>query len=195
MRRRGGEADGGYGAETEGALLKRIAASDRDAFTELYDRYGSTVYSLAYAILRDPHAAEDVVQDVFISVWKGAASFDPRRGTVRTWVLSLAHHKSVDVVRRLRARGTSPLDDPVVDPADLVHDVLRELDAHRVRAALETLSPLQREAITLAYYGGCTQREIAHRLGVPLGTIKTRIRDGLLRLRALLGNQSQEERR
>lgn len=179
----------------EDALLDRISRKDAGAFEILYDRYGGPVYSLAARMLRDPHAAEEVAQDVFLSIWRGAGAFDPARGSARAWILSLAHHKSVDAVRRLRIRAAEPLADTMMADADVAGDAARSVEDAQVRKALAGLSDGQREAIVFAYYGGYTQQEIAERLGVPLGTVKTRMRDGMLRLRSALAPHVGETNR
>ncbi|MGH2373748.1 MAG: sigma-70 family RNA polymerase sigma factor [bacterium] len=173
--------------EGEDALLERIGRKDAKAFEALYDRYGGAVYSLATKMLRDRHAAEEVAQDVFLAIWRAAGDFNPARGSARAWILSLAHHKSVDAVRRLRLRVTEPLAETMMADVDVAGEATRSVEEAQVRKALEGLSDGQREAIVFAYYGGYTQQEIAERLGVPLGTVKTRMRDGMLRLRAALG--------
>lgn len=173
------------GGEDE-ALLRRTAQSDAGAFEALYARYSRPVYSLAMGMLRDAVLAQEVTQDVFLAVWRGAGEFDAARGSARAWILSMAHHKSVDAVRRSRRHLTVPLPEAMTGDADVIEAAQARVDAGRVRNALETLSADQRAALVLAYYGGYTQREIAQRLGVPLGTIKTRMRDGLLRLRTVL---------
>ncbi len=173
-------------------MLGRIGRGDYRAFEVLYDRYGGPVYSLAAKMLRDPRAAEEVAQEVFLAIWRGASDFDPNRGSARAWILSLAHHKSVDAVRRHRLRVTEPLAETMTADADVAGDATRSVEEAQVRKALEALSDGQREAIVLAYYGGYTQHEIAERLGVPLGTVKTRMRDGMLRLRAALASHVRE---
>ena len=173
--------------ELEETLLAQTARRDAGAFTVLYDRYGGAVYSLALKMLRDPQAAEEVTQDVFLAIWRGAGDYDSSRGSARAWILSMAHHKSVDAVRRQRLRAADPLAETIPTDADVTAEALRGVDRAQVRKALGGLSDGQREAIVLAYYGGYTQQEIAERLGVPLGTVKTRTRDGMLRLRSALG--------
>lgn len=175
--------------------MARIAHADVHAFERLYDRYSGLVYSLACGMLQDAQVAQDVTQDVFLAIWREAEVFDLRRGSLRSWILSVAHHKSVDAVRRRRRHAMSPLPDAMTDDADVVAHAIRSAEGADVRVALETLSHDQRAAIVLAYYGGYTQREIADRLGAPLGTIKTRIRDGLLRLRTVLGVDGREKAR
>lgn len=177
--------------EVEDALLVRVGRGDREAFETLYDRYAGPVYSLALKMLGDRQAAEEVAQDVFLAVWRAARDFDPARGGARSWVLALAHHKSVDALRRQRLRSTEPLPTTATADADVAREALRSVTGAEVRRALEALSDGQREAIVFAYYGGYTQQEIARRLGVPLGTVKTRMRDGMQRLRAVLGPQTK----
>jgi RNA polymerase sigma-70 factor (ECF subfamily) len=168
--------------------LASIARRDSRAFESLYDRYSRSVYSLALGMLRDPATAQEVTQEVFLSIWRQAAEFDPRRGTARSWVLALAHHKSVDAVRRRRLRATEPLEETQASDLDTVDETLRRLEQGRVREALVRLPAEQRKAIVFAYYGGYTQEEVAKRLSIPLGTAKTRIRDAMIRLReALVG--------
>ncbi len=174
------------GAAEDEALMARVAHADPDAFEALYARHSGPAYSVAMGMLRDAVLAQEVTQDVFLAVWRGAREFDPARGSARTWILSVAHHKSVDAVRRSRRNPTVPLSDTIPSDADVIEAAQARVDAGRVRQALDALSIDQRAAIVLAYYGGYTQREIAQRLGVPLGTIKTRMRDGLLRLRTVL---------
>ncbi|MGQ0569839.1 MAG: sigma-70 family RNA polymerase sigma factor [Armatimonadota bacterium] len=178
--------------EDEHLLLERIARKDGRALEALYDRYARLVYSLALGLVRNPQAAEEVTQEVFMAVWRGSNAFDSRRGAARTWVLSLAHHKSVDAVRRQRVRTAEPLSESMTVDLDVAGQAVRSVEGAQVREALNALSQPQREAITLAYYAGYTQQEIANRLRVPLGTVKTRIRDGMLRLRGQLGRHVTE---
>jgi len=177
--------------EVEDTLLVRVGQKDRRAFETLYDRYGGAVYALAVRMLRDRQAAEEIAQEVFLAIWRGARDFDPARGNGRSWILSLAHHKSVDAVRRQRLRSTEPLSETMTADEDVAQEALRGVAGADVRRALTALSDGQREAIVFAYYGGYTQQEIARRLGVPLGTVKTRMRDGMLRLRTALGPQAK----
>jgi RNA polymerase sigma-70 factor (ECF subfamily) len=169
-------------------LIRRMAAGDRDAFAGFYDRYAPLALPLVRRIVREPADAADVLQDVFWECWQAAASYDPARGTPEAWVLTRARARAIDRVRAVRRRGetfVAPLDDalaaapadPAGDPAD------RAADRGVVLGALEKLPEPQREALTLAYYAGLTQTEIAERLEQPLGTVKTRIRLGLERLR------------
>ncbi len=177
----------------EQALLARTARRDVRAFEALYDLYSRSIFSLAVGIVGDREAAEEVTQEVFLGIWRGAREFDPRRGDPRSWILSLAHHKSVDAVRRRRLRSAEPLGESMTDPVDVAGAAMRTVESVHVRNALATLPEGQREAIALAYYGGYTQQEVAERLRVPLGTVKTRIRDGMLRLRSQLGSMRAEK--
>jgi len=174
------------------------AERDAGALEALYDRYGKVSYSLARRILTDESLAQDVVQEVFLSLWRNAGRFDAGRGTVATYVLSMTHHRAVDVVRReenLRRRraGDDALElEP--DPRPGVEaDVLAAERRDEVRAALDALPAGQREALLLAYFGGYTQREVASLVGVPLGTVKTRMAAGMRKLKDTLSQSGREE--
>ncbi|MGH2399169.1 MAG: sigma-70 family RNA polymerase sigma factor [bacterium] len=170
-------------------LIAGVAGGDASAFEQLYDRYSRAVYSLILRLVGQAQVAQETVQEVFMSLWREARDFDRSRGSVKSWILSLAHHKGVDAVRRLRVRATEPLperDGLIASSGDPEAGAMRALRQTEVVGALRTLSHEQREAIVLAYYGGYTQQEIAQRLQVPLGTVKTRVRDGMTRLRRLL---------
>jgi RNA polymerase sigma factor (sigma-70 family) len=170
------------------ALLALVARSDDAALGTLYDRYGRPAYALAARIVRDPALAQDAVQDAFLAAWRTAPSFDPRRGTAATWLLTLVHRRAVDVVRREERRRASPLEDAPVASGDATDEAAEAREQRaRVRRALAVLTPAEREALELAYYGGLSQSEIAERLGVPLGTVKSRMFAGLARLRDALG--------
>lgn len=180
-------------------VLRRVAAGQLDALEELYDRYRTMAYSIALRITADPSAAEDVVQDAFLGAWRNASRYLEGRGSVKTWLLAIVHHRAVDSLRR--RRPTTELPEPESPPPtaltvpDIWPEVAERLDAETVRAALATLSDVQREAIELAYFGGLTQQEIAARTGTPLGTVKSRMRLGLLALRgALLAEPGRVER-
>lgn len=174
------------------ALVALAARSDDAALAELYDRFGRIAYGLALRIVRDASLAEDAVQDAFLAVWRSAPRFAAERAKASTWILTLVHRRAVDVVRREERRRAEPLEDGTegahTGPASLGADdeVWLRLERDRVRGALETLPDQQREAIELAYFGGFTQSELADRLGLPLGTIKSRMFAGLSRLREVL---------
>jgi RNA polymerase sigma factor (sigma-70 family) len=169
------------------ALLARVARSDEEALAELYDRYGRLAYGLAVRILRDQSLAEDAVQEAFLAVWRSAGGFLAERAKPSTWLLTLVHRRAVDLVRREERRRADPLE-VAPDPAGRTADEeLAILTKRRiVQEAVAQLPAEQREALELAYYGGLTQSELAERLGVPLGTIKSRMFTGLGRLRDLL---------
>ena len=175
---------------TDEALLDAITARDDRAIAALYDRYGGLAFALAYRILGDRGAAEDVVQDAFLSVWRRAGSFQTGRGSVRTWLLSIVHHRAIDRLRGTagRARQDAPLDevDRVAAAADPWREVSTTLQRESLKSGLATLPDAQRETIELAYFGGYTQNEIAQRMAVPLGTVKGRMRIGLQKLRSVL---------
>jgi RNA polymerase sigma-70 factor (ECF subfamily) len=177
-------------AATDEALLDAITARDDRAIAALYDRYGGLAFALAYRILGDRGAAEDVVQDAFLSVWRRAGSFQTGRGSVRTWLLSIVHHRAIDRLRGTagRARQDAPLDevDRVASAEDPWREVSTTLQREVLRRGLATLPDAQRETIELAYFGGYTQNEIAERMAVPLGTVKGRMRIGLQKMRGLL---------
>ena len=181
----GSEAD-----RTDRVQMERLAAGDLGALDSLYDQYGAMAYSIAYRITGDRTAAEDVVQEAFLGAWRNAARYVDARGSVRTWLLSIVHHRAIDAIRRRRPtvelpESESSLPDSLTLP-DTWAAVELSLDREAVQAALTTISDVQREAIELAYFGGLTQTEIAQRTGVPLGTVKGRLRLGLQGLRAAL---------
>jgi RNA polymerase sigma factor (sigma-70 family) len=177
------------GQLTDEEVLARVARANESALAELYDRFDRVAYGLAYRILRDALLAEDAVQDAFLAVWRTAAAFDPARGKASTWIMTLVHRRAVDVVRREDRRRARPLEDAPVAAGDATDEtaVIRE-QRRAVQAALTQLPSDQREALELAYYGGLSQSELAERLGVPLGTIKSRMFAALSKLRDLLGD-------
>ena len=176
--------------DADRAVLARIANGELHALDELYERYKTMAYSIAYRITNDAAAAEDVVQEAFLGAWRNAARYVEGRGSVKTWLLSIVHHRAIDAVRRRRPVADLPEREDVPPPAlrlpDVWGEVSANLDAEAVRAALAALSDAQREAIELAYFGGLTQQEIAERTGTPLGTVKSRMRLGLLAMRRAL---------
>ncbi|HEY7523432.1 MAG TPA: sigma-70 family RNA polymerase sigma factor [Candidatus Limnocylindrales bacterium] len=173
--------------------LGRVADGQLEALESLYDRYHVMAYSIALRITNDSALAEDVVQEAFLGAWRNAARYIEGRGSVKTWLLSIVHHRAVDSTRRRRPTTELPERDAPPPAAltlpDIWPEVSGRLDGEAVRSALGTLSDVQREAIELAYFGGLTQQEIAARTGTPLGTVKSRMRLGLLAMRhALLGD-------
>jgi RNA polymerase sigma-70 factor (ECF subfamily) len=177
---------------TDEELVERIQRGEQAGLTALYDRHRSLAYALALRVVRDPQRAEDVVQDAFLSVWRKAASYALGRGSVRTWLSSIVRNRAIDVVRASRER-TLPDEAPllgIVDPRPAVDDeVAVRFDGERVRIAIQDLPDDQRLAIHLAFYGGLSHSEIAEETGIPLGTVKSRIRLGMLRLRTSLAGQ------
>jgi RNA polymerase sigma-70 factor (ECF subfamily) len=173
-------------------LLKGIAQGDLDAFVGLFDRYAPTAMALAQAILRQPHLAEEAVQEAFLAVWRAPARYRVDRGTVRSWLLSTVHHRAVDVVRREESQRRRPAQDATDQaPADPGEVVVEEVglaeDRKAVRRALEELRPKQRQIIELMYFGGLSQTRISERLSLPLGTVKSRTLLGMRCLRTALG--------
>jgi len=176
--------------EADRAALARIAGGELAALEYLYDRYKTMAYSIAYRITNDATLAEDVVQDAFLGAWRNAARYIEGRGSVKTWLLSIVHHRAIDAIRRRRPTSELPeldagLPDALTMP-DVWAEVSANLDSITVREALVALSDVQREALELAYFGGLTQQEIAERTGTPLGTVKSRMRLGLLAMRRSL---------
>jgi RNA polymerase sigma factor (sigma-70 family) len=180
-------------------LVVLVAERDAGALEALYDRYGKPAYSLARWIVADETLAQDVVQEVFLSLWRDAHRFDAGRGTVAGYLLSMTHHRAVDLVRReesLRRRtGGDTLEFEPDSRPGVGADVLAPERRGQVRAALAALPPAQREALLLAYVGGYTQREVASLMGVPLGTVKTRMAAGMRRLKDALPEPGREEQR
>ncbi len=177
--------------ESSEDLLLRVARGDEDAFSQLYDRVAPTVWGVARRVLRDSALAEDVTQEVLVEVWRKASRFDPQRGSALAWVTTLAHRRAVDRVRSEHAtarREQLVSDRSVPAPYDEVSEqVGLQLERQQVRRCINTLTALQRESVLLAFYRGYTYPEVATLLDVPLGTVKTRMRDGLIRLRDCLG--------
>jgi RNA polymerase sigma-70 factor (ECF subfamily) len=180
-------------------VLRRIRAGDQTAIDDLYERFRRPAFGLARRILADEVLAEDVLQEVFLSVWRDPSAYVPARGNVASWLLAMVHHKAVDAVRREEgqrrrqalAEEELVLDEPVA-ARDVEDDVWTRMVSDQVRRALGGLSAPQREALTLAYYGGYTQREVAALTGTPLGTVKTRMLSGMRRLKQDLGGAVAE---
>ena len=172
-------------------LLARSARGDSQAFAQLYDATAARSYGLALRVVRDPSQAEEVVQEVYLDAWRQSARYDAGRGSVMSWLLTIVHRRAVDRVRSAEAANRRDAtyhqqNNPVA------HDTTAEaaeasLEAHRVRTAMQELTAIQREALELAYFGGYTHTEVATMLDLPVGTAKTRIRDGLIRMRDALG--------
>jgi RNA polymerase sigma factor (sigma-70 family) len=175
------------------AVVALVARSNDSALGELYDRYSRIAYGLALRVVRDKALAEDAVQDAFLDLWRSAARFRPERSKASTWILTLVHRRAVDLVRREERRRGEPLES-VAEPTGDVTDEAAWLGLERVRVrdALRQLPDQQREALELAYFGGFTQSELAERLGEPLGTIKSRMFNGLARLRDILSDAVPE---
>ncbi len=183
--------DGTEPVDHVGELLGRVAAGDEGAFARVYDMLSPRVFGLILRVLVDRAQSEEVLQEVFLEIWQSASRFSPNRGQGRSWVLTIAHRRAVDRVRSSQASTDRDVRAGFRD-LDVAHDAVPEqvelrIAGERVAAALSALPDAQREALTLAYYGGYSQSEIAAMVGSPLGTIKTRMRDGLSRLRTEMG--------
>ena len=177
-------------------FLRQIGQGDRRSFEALYDRFSGVLFSTAYRVLNNREAAEDVLQDVFIQIWEKAALYDPARGKPMTWAITLTRNKAIDRLRSTQRRNR--LQDDLLHESETVEqfddrssfDALSSVETGgMVRAAIQKLSKDQREAIELAFFSSLTQTEISERLGEPLGTVKARIRRGMMKLRDLLGPQ------
>jgi RNA polymerase sigma-70 factor (ECF subfamily) len=174
-------------------IIAKVATGDQVAFAALYDQLAPTLFGVVRRVLRDPSQAEEVTQEVFVEIWKQAARYDGSRGSVRTWTVTIAHRRAVDRVRSEQAHRDRQLRTAAAEQADVMtpEDIALESDdSRRARAAMSELSDAQREALELAFYEGLTHVQIADHLGVALGTVKTRIRDGLIRLRTAMKVQS-----
>lgn len=172
-------------------LVESVARGDTDAFGRLYDAVAASVLGVARAVLRDVAQSEEVAQEVLVEVWRTAPRYRPERGTALNWILTLAHRRAIDRVRSVEAAAArdhkAALLDQMPEYDEVSEQVENRLEREQVRRCLRTLTELQRQSVTLAYYRGLTYREVAAQLSLPLGTVKTRLRDGLIRLRDCLG--------
>ncbi|MFG2323178.1 sigma-70 family RNA polymerase sigma factor [Streptomyces sp. NPDC048568] len=172
-------------------LIHEVALGDQEAFAAVYDAMAGSVLGVARAVLRDQAQSEEVAQEVLVEVWRTAPRYRPERGTVVNWILTLAHRRAVDRVRSVEAAAArdhrAALLDRTPEFDEVTEQVEARLEREQVRRCLRTLTEIQRQGVTLAYYRGLTYREVAEALALPLGTVKTRLRDGLIRLRDCLG--------
>lgn len=191
LRRQAQSAEAAEPGVTLDDLLELVGRGDGQAFEELYDVAANSVFGIVRRVLRDPAQSEEVTQEVLIEVWRTSTRFDRTRGSASSWILTMAHRRAVDRVRSAQAahdRDQRSAQREHVAGYDVVAEQVEvRLEQEQVRRCLSALTDLQRESVRLAYYGGYTYREVAELLGTPLGTIKTRLRDGLIRLRDCLG--------
>jgi RNA polymerase sigma-70 factor (ECF subfamily) len=174
-------------------LLKRCGLGDEPAFADLYDLVAPRIHGLVKRVLRDPAQSEEVTQEAFLEIWRQAARFDPAQGSALAWMMTIAHRRAVDRVRSSEASTHRDLEyghrHQSVEYDSTSEVAQSRLEAQRVRKAMSSLTETQRQAIELAYFRGCTHTEVATLLGVPLGTAKSRVRDGLIRLRDTIGGE------
>jgi RNA polymerase sigma-70 factor (ECF subfamily) len=185
------EVDGLLPAVTSEDLLGRIARGDRIAFADLYDRTAPRVFGLVKRLLRDHSQSEEVTQEIFLEIWQTASRYEPSKGGALSWMLTMTHRRTVDRIRasqasrdrdvRVGIRDFAPAFDSVAERVEV------QLESERVKSAMTRLTELQRQAVTLAYFGGYSHSEVSAMLKVPIGTVKTRLRDGMIRLRDELG--------
>jgi len=188
-----------YAEMEDHQLIHKIASLDKNALEALYDRYLTSVYSLAMYMLRHDALAEEVTQEIFLNIWLKAGSFNATRGAPRSWIMSVAHHKIVDLIRS-RRRGLTMTDPAEYETLDLLpsgqisteDEVEHNLERERIMKAMSVLPEAQREVLVLAYFEGYSQSEMAKKLGQPLGTIKTRVRLGMQKLRTVLEQYDSE---
>ena len=175
-------------------LIQKVANQDRDAFSQLYDRFSSLVFALAMRMLRVRSDAEDLLQEVFVQIWRQAQSYSVQRGSPEAWIVNIARSRAIDKIRSIRRMEKSFVltDDPArAESSENVESSAAESEARMaMNSALANLPETQRKVLELAYFDGLTQTEIANRLAEPLGTIKTRMRSGIQRLRDMLGTQA-----
>ena len=180
-------------------LAERLLARDEGALREVIDAYGAAVYGMARRVVAEPTLAEEVAQDTFLAIWRRPGAFDSSRGTMQAFLLGVTRNKAVDLVRReealRRAKDALMSETEATSTTPSTGEQMNEIDRREeIKKALSELSPVQREAIVLAYFGGRTYREVAVELGIPEGTAKTRLRDGLIRLKELMGSNRELER-
>ncbi|WP_217168188.1 sigma-70 family RNA polymerase sigma factor [Streptomyces sp. AC512_CC834] len=172
-------------------LIREVALGDQDSFAAVYDAVAGSVLGVARGVLRDQAQSEEVAQEVLVEVWRTAPRYRPERGTVVNWILTLAHRRAVDRVRSVEAAAArdhkAALLDRTPEYDEVTEQVETRLEREQVRRCLRTLTDIQRQSVNLAYYRGLTYRQVAEALALPLGTVKTRLRDGLIRLRDCLG--------
>ncbi|KAA0017077.1 ECF RNA polymerase sigma factor SigK [Antrihabitans cavernicola] len=177
-------------------LLQRVAAGDKAAFAELYDATSTRVYGMVIRVLRNPAISEEATQEVYLQIWRSADSFDPQRGSALAWIMTLAHRRAIDRVRSEQSGADREAlygsRNRETDHDQVVESVIQQLESDAVVHCLDTLTETQRSTVRLAYYDGLTYREVAELLSTPLSTVKTRIRDGLSRLRTCLEVTSRE---
>lgn len=185
--------DDAGGNRTLDDLLQSVGRGDNRAFEALYDEVANSVFGIIRRVLRDPAQSEEVTQEVLLEIWRTSTRFDPARGSASSWILTVAHRRAIDRVRSAQASSDrdqrSAQSEQTRDYDVVAEQVETRLEQEQVRRCLGTLTELQSESVRLAYYGGYTYREVAELLDVPLGTVKTRLRDGLIRLRDCLGVQ------
>lgn len=189
---------GSESQDEDRTLLRRVIRGDQEAFAALYDRYSAAAFGLAVKICNNRVLAEDVVQEAFLSIWRRAGGFDPERGSVAAYLMAAVHNKAVDAVRHeesQRRRSQEGISDFLAESGgeEVLEAAWLGVRRTQVRAAVASLSSVQREALELAYFEGLTYSEVAEKLGVPLGTAKTRLRDGMIRLRTLLPHLEASE--
>jgi RNA polymerase sigma-70 factor, ECF subfamily len=192
MARRGLEKERAMDRRADAHLVEELQERNEGALRQAMDLYGGAVYGMARRVVAEPSLAEEVAQDTFLALWRRPGAYDPDRGSLQAWLVGVARNKAIDLVRReealRRAKDALISEAQVKSTGEAAHEPTIGIEERQVvRAALEALSEVQREALVLAYFGGRTYREVAVELGIPEGTAKTRLRDGLIRLRELMG--------